>query len=124
MPYRVLFADLQPMLVEVMNFTMDESDFELVTSQSFQKTYSLINEQKFDLIILDYELNALELVQFAKKSQLNADTDIFIMSFSTDSELKKEAKKLGVSGWIIKPFIPENFVKKLKEYLDSNTKQQ
>lgn len=112
------------MVVEVMHFAMDSDDYIVDTSQTFQKTYSLINEYKYDLLILDYDLNAFELVNDARKSKNNKEVEILITSFLNESEIRKTAKKLGVSGWIEKPFIPERLVKKIKEFLAEIDKQK
>ena len=124
MAYRLLFTDMSPMVVEVMHFAMDSEEYIVDTSQTFQKTYSLINENKYDLLILDYDLNAFELVNDARKSRYNKEVEILITSFLNESEIRKTAKKLGVSGWIEKPFIPERLVKKIKDFLAENEKQK
>lgn len=124
MAYRILFTDMSPMVVEVMHFAMDSEEYIVDTSQTFQKTYSLINEYKYDLLILDFDLNAFELVNDARKSKYNKEVEILITSFLNESEIRKTAKKLGVSGWIEKPFIPERLVKKIKEFLAENEKHK
>ena len=124
MAYRLLFTDMSPMVEEVMHFAMDSEEYIVDTSQTFQKTYSLINENKYDLLILDYDLNAFELVNDARKSRYNKEVEILITSFLNESEIRKTAKKLGVSGWIEKPFIPERLVKKIKDFLAENEKQK
>jgi len=115
---------MSPMVVEVMHFAMDCEQYIVDTAQTFQKAYSQIHEFKYDLLILDFDLNAFELVNAARKTKLNNETEVFITSFLNDTEIRKTAKSIGVNGWIIKPFIPERLVKKIKEFLDETEKQK
>lgn len=124
MSYRILFADQSQMINEVMQFALDTDYFTANTAQSYQRVYSLFNEKPYDLIIIDLEMNGLDLIERVKKSEYNSQTDIFIMSDKNDIDLKKNVKKIGASGWIEKPFIPEKLVKTILIYLQQKAKEQ
>ncbi|MBN2663035.1 MAG: response regulator [Bacteroidales bacterium] len=120
MPYNVLFADDSLMINEVMEFAFEEDDFNAHFANTYAQVNSKISNTNFDLIIIDIDLNGYNLIDKIKKSEKNKNTEIFFLSENTDIADKKKAKKMGVSGWIVKPFIPEKLVKTLRIHLKKN----
>ena len=51
-----------------------------------------------------------------KKTILIVDDEVFLTS-STDSETVVAAKSLGAVGYVLKPFIPQELVAKVKQIL-------
>lgn len=118
MSYKILFADDSAMINEVMEFAFDAEGLISDFASTFAQVNSKINTNKYDLILIDLNLNAYNLVERIKKSDQNNSTEVFFLSKNNDLENKKKAKSLGVSGWIVKPFIPEKLVKTLRRHLD------
>ncbi len=117
MAYKVLFADNSKMINEVMKFAFETKDFEAEFAGSYAQILAKIKHNKYDLIIIDIDLNGLSVVDKIRSLELNKNTEIFFLSKNSDVETKKTAKENGVSGWIVKPFIPEKLVKTIKLHL-------
>lgn len=120
MPYNILFADDSIMINEVMEFAFEEDDFNVHFANTYAQVNSKISNFNFDLIIIDTDLNGFNLIDKIKKSEKNKNTEIFFLSENSDILDKKKAKIMGVSGWIVKPFIPEKLVKTLRIHLKNN----
>ncbi|HOV12961.1 MAG TPA: response regulator [Spirochaetota bacterium] len=68
--------------------------------------------KKVDLFILDInmpKLNGLELLEEIRKK--DKSTPIIMLTTESDKEKMVLAKELGATGWIIKPFEKEKFMK-------------
>lgn len=122
MSYKILFADDSRMINEVMEFALESEDFKADFSNTYAQVISKVRKNKYNLIIIDIQLNGFDVIKKIHKSEKNKNAEIFFLSENSDIEIKKKAKKNGVTGWIVKPFIPEKLVKRIKLYLQRNYK--
>lgn len=63
------------------------------------------------------QMNGLEMV---KKLQENSNLDlkpVLVLTTETSIEKKREARKLGISGWVTKPFTPDKLKMAIKRVL-------
>jgi CheY-like chemotaxis protein len=63
-------------------------------------------DQKPNLILLDLsmpKMNGLEILSFLKDNDEWRNIKVFVLTASDDPEDRKEAKALGISGYIVKP---------------------
>jgi two-component system chemotaxis response regulator CheY len=118
MAHKILFADDSQMINEVMKFAFENDEFIADIAQSEQKILEKINQNNYDLLIISSELNGIEIAKKVKEKYKNKE--IFIISKNNETNIKKLAKQNGVTGWIVKPLIPEKFVKTLRYYLNKN----
>ncbi|MBN2890475.1 MAG: response regulator [Bacteroidales bacterium] len=119
MSYKVLLVDNSPTILEVMTFAFENNGFEITLAESQDKVYDYVKNYKFDLIIIDKTLCDGKIVSEIRKSVKNQNVFVFILSETSDFQTKFDAKSRGVSGWILKPFIPEKLVKTIRSYLAS-----
>lgn len=99
-------------------FTLQNKGYKVLKANSGQKAIEHLNGQKIDLIITDYnmpQMNGLELVEKVKQDARYNRLPIFVLSTEIREEIKSNARKLGVTLWIKKPFKMEqllNYVEK------------
>lgn len=70
-----------------------------------------------ELFIVDVnmpQMNGFECVEKIKTNPSYAKTPIIFLTTESSAEKKEQGKKLGVSGWMVKPFEPEALVKIVK----------
>lgn len=122
MSYKILFADDSKMINEVMVFAFEDDEFEIQTCISSGEIELKTKTTKYDIIILSYELDGINLGGKIKLSEINKNALVYILSKESDTNLKKMAKDNNIDGWITKPFIPEQLVKTLKFQIIKNYK--
>lgn len=84
-------------------------DHELTFSNTIQESKKLLQEKKFDLIILDIGLpdgDGLRFCSEIKTIKKNNNTPVFILSGKTSIEEKILGFQLGIEDFITKPFNP------------------
>lgn len=65
---------------------------------------------KPDLIITDLNMPGMNGLEFLKELRSSGDTKktpVLMLTTETKDELKKQGKALGLTGWIVKPFNPD-----------------
>ena len=100
--------NLVKMTLEGMGFQVDEASNGKDALQKAKLT-------KYDLILCDINMpvmNGLEFLREFKKT--NRTTPVLMLTTETEAAKKQEAKSLGATGWIVKPFNPNDLIKVVK----------
>ncbi|KIQ04133.1 MULTISPECIES: response regulator [Rhizobium/Agrobacterium group] len=74
----------------------------------------------FDLIVTDLNMpnmNGLEMIEALRQSPAHTGIPIIFLTTESDADMKSRAKSAGATGWVTKPFDPENLVKIVKKVL-------
>jgi two-component system chemotaxis response regulator CheY len=75
---------------------------------------------QFDLIVTDLNMpvmDGLTMIEELRKLPAQAGVPIIFLTTESDADLKARAKAAGATGWLTKPFDPENLVKIVKKVL-------
>lgn len=86
------------------------NEFDLTMATNGQEAFDEIQKTKFDAIISDINMpvmNGLELLAKVRQHDNGKFTPILMMTTEASAEMKAEGKRLGATGWIVKPFDPE-----------------
>lgn len=78
------------------------------------------NAGHFDLIIVDLNMPVMDgmtMVKELRKSPAHMGVPIIFLSTESDAGMKQKAKAAGATGWLTKPFNPEQIVKLIKKVL-------
>jgi two-component system chemotaxis response regulator CheY len=74
----------------------------------------------FDLIVTDLNMpvmDGLTMIEELRRLPTQAGVPIIFLTTESDADLKARAKAAGATGWLTKPFDPENLVKIVKKVL-------
>jgi len=74
----------------------------------------------FDLIVTDLNMpnmNGLEMIESLRQSPAHTGIPIIFLTTESDADMKARAKAAGATGWVTKPFDPENLVKIVRKVL-------
>ncbi len=78
------------------------------------------NAGNFDLIITDLNMpvmDGLTMIEELRKIPAHAGVPIIFLTTESDEGMKQRAKAAGATGWLTKPFNPEQLVKIAKKVL-------
>lgn len=95
-------------------------DFSSVEAGTGFEALKTLPTQNFDLIITDInmpDINGLELISFVKDHPSYKDIPLLIVSTERSEEDMKRGMELGASGYITKPFRPEDLREIVKKTL-------
>jgi CheY-like chemotaxis protein len=106
--------------------TILQHDYDVRLAKSAALALEMLNSIKVDLILLDIEMpeiSGLEFVGLLKKNpELNSIPVIFVTSHA-NPQFIDQAMAFEAEGYIVKPFIPEALIKRIKSVLGEKTEE-
>lgn len=113
---RYILVDDEPKILKRVQAKIDAlpKDYELkhiASYDSSKKAYEQINEDDYDLLIVDFEMPVYNGIQLAQK--IGANKKIIFLTSTINNE-KKVINSLDISGFLSKPFEVEEFEDILK----------
>ena len=110
----ILAVDDSISMLQTLSLTLEKEGYKVVTAEDgMQGLERLEGDEKFHLIITDIHMPNMDGITFTKKIRGNTKykfTPIIILTSENQMEKKKEGKAAGATGWIIKPFQPNQFI--------------
>lgn len=114
---KILMVDDEMELLETNKDYFEHEGFDVSTAQSGFEALELLSEQKYDAIITDFTMPKMDGIQFAsyvKVNESNATTPIFVISGNINENAIERLKKIGIIGFIAKPYDIANVVNIVK----------
>ncbi len=113
----VLVVDDDPVQLKMTSEMLAAINMKGVTEQNPEKVLQLLEEQAFDVLLIDLQMpgtDGVTLVNRIRESGLNRAQELPIIALSARSDiLESELQSLGFSGFLIKPFSSEQLYGKL-----------
>lgn len=75
---------------------------------------------QFDIIVTDLNMpnmDGLTMIRELRKLPAHTGVPVIFLTTESDAEIKQQAKAAGATGWLTKPFDPENLVKIVRKVL-------
>ena len=116
----ILIVEDSKTILEVLSFSIDKHGFNVLSATNGKEALKFLDGRHLDLILTDLYmpvLTGIEFVKEARKIDKYRKTPILLLTTETQQNIKIEAKNAGVTGWVIKPFVPEKLIKAIKKLL-------
>ena len=125
MTRRILLCDDEVHILRAAEFKFKHAGFEVRTAADGQEGWELIQEQKPDILITDYQMPRLDgfgLVQRVRQCEDTTDLPI-IMLTAKGLEISHEelSRQWNVAAVIGKPFSPRELLKRVEQILAEST---
>ena len=121
MAKKILVVDDEPDLLKVVTFRLQKAGYETITAEDGQKALDLIQAQKPDLILHDLRLPIIDGNKVCERvksdDKLKNIPVILITATSVPSKIVNKTKELNADDYLIKPFDPEELLKKIKKFI-------
>lgn len=117
---RILVVDDDEMNLRMAEFALKRENFEIIKASSGEEALSLLKSESVDLVLLDIEMpemNGIQTLEKIRADESFGNIMVMFLTASGDADDVASAGKLGVSGYIKKPFMPNDLVARVKEAL-------
>ena len=123
MSQTVLVVDDSKTMRDMVTFTLTSAGFQVVQAGDGKEAVAkLSNGSMPALVVTDLnmpEMDGITLIAEIRKMPALKFTPILMLTTESSDEKKAAGKAAGATGWIVKPFNPEQFLKILKKVLPS-----
>lgn len=103
-PARILIVDDEPSITEFVSYAMQKEGYQTETASDGEEALRKIEEQHFDLFILDIMLPGIDGYELCRRIRARMSTPILFLS-ARDTELNKAVGlELGADDYLAKPF--------------------
>ena len=104
----------------MVNFTLSELGFEIVEAINGKDALSKLERKPVHMLITDVnmpELDGISLVRKIREIPSYRFIPIIVLTTESQEEKRKEGKHAGATGWIVKPFKPDQLIEVVRKVL-------
>ena len=116
----ILTADDSASMRQMVTFTLKGAGYEVVEAVDGKDGLSMISKSKVDMIITDLNMpnmDGIEMIRNVRTMPQYKFIPIILLTTESQDGKKKEGKAAGATGWITKPFKPEQLLAVIKKVL-------
>ncbi len=116
----VLVVDDSTSMRQMVAFTLKSAGFSVVEGANGQEGLQKLDGHKVDLVISDLNMpvmNGIEMIRQIRTRPQYKFTPILMLTTESQDTKKTEGKAAGATGWIVKPFNPDQLLTVIKKVL-------
>ncbi|MDX1342140.1 response regulator [Reinekea sp. G2M2-21] len=118
---KILAADDSASMRQMVTFTLKGAGFDVTEAVDGVDALSKAKSGAFDLVLSDVNMpnmDGIELVKNLRALPNYKFTPILMLTTESGTDRKMAGKEAGATGWIVKPFNPEQLLSTIKRVLD------
>jgi two-component system, chemotaxis family, chemotaxis protein CheY len=115
---RILTIDDSKTMRDMLMLTLSNSGFEVLQAVDGLDGLDVLGRETVDVVITDINMPKMDgygVIQHMRERPEYDDLPILVLTTESDQEKKERARKLGATGFIIKPFNPTGLVDVLRK---------
>ncbi len=117
---KILAVDDSASMRQMVSFTLKQQGHQVTDAVDGQDALAKAKSGSFDLVITDVNMPKMDGITLVRELRaLPAFKGVPILLLTTESavEKKQEGKKAGATGWLVKPFDPDQLLSTIKKVL-------
>jgi two-component system, chemotaxis family, chemotaxis protein CheY len=117
---RILAVDDSASMRQMVSFTLKSAGFDVAEAEDGVAALDLARKEKFNLVLADVNMPNMDGIALIKALRAEADykfTPMLMLTTESGSDKKLEGKAAGATGWIVKPFNPEQLIATIQKVL-------
>ena len=116
----ILAVDDSASMRQMVTFTLKGAGFDVEEACDGAQALAIAKNKKFDLVLSDINMPVMDGIQLVSElRQLASYRFVPVLMLTTESsgDKKREGKKAGATGWVVKPFNPDQLLNTIKKVL-------
>ncbi len=115
-----LVVDDSASMRQLLSFAIKDAGYDVLVAENGKDALTKLGGAKVDMVITDLNMPEMDGIEFIK--QLRGMTDyrfapIVMLTTESQEEKKQEGRRAGASGWIVKPFSPEQLLNVVRKFM-------
>ncbi|QEM67993.1 response regulator [Geobacter sp. FeAm09] len=116
----IMTADDSASVRQMVSFTLKQNGYDVLEAVDGKDALTKLSSQKVDMLITDLNMpnmDGLGLIKGVRAGALNKFIPIIMLTTESQDGKKSEGKAAGATGWIVKPFKPEQLIAVIRKVL-------
>ena len=117
---KILAVDDSNSMRQMVAFSLKGAGHDVTEAEDGNVALTIAKTKSFDLVISDVnmpKMDGLTLIKELRALPAYKFTPILMLTTESGDEKKKQGKAAGATGWIVKPFNPEQLLATIKKVL-------
>jgi len=117
---KILICEDNLLVLRALSVVLEREGFDPVAVSDGNKAIAMLKSTEFGLVIVDIHLpyhSGLEVIGYLR-TELRKQTPVLIVTAFSDPQVQRQAAEMKVSGYITKPFNPDDLIKQVKNALN------
>lgn len=120
MPKMILVVDDSASMRQLVTFTLKDAGYDVIAAINGKDALSKMTGAKIDMIVTDLnmpEMNGIDMIKKVRSNPSYKFTPIVMLTTESQESKKQEGKQAGASGWLVKPFTPDQLIGTIKKFV-------
>ena len=117
---KILAVDDSASMRQMVSFTLKTAGFDVIEAKDGSEALAIAKQQDFDVVISDVNMpimDGITLIRELRGLPNYKFTPLLMLTTELGLEKKVEGKAAGATGWIVKPFNPEQLLAVIKKVI-------
>ena len=117
-PKRILTIDDSRTMRDMLRMTLVDAGYEVMQAVDGQDGLDVLRKERFDVVITDINMPKLDgygVIRHLRADASYDDTPILVLSTENDQKTKDIGRDAGATGWLVKPFDPDQLVEIVRQ---------
>jgi two-component system chemotaxis response regulator CheY len=110
---RILAVDDSPSMRDMVRIALSGAGFDVMQAADGHEALDIARKSSFDLVLSDVNMprmDGISLIRALRAEAAYRFTPILMLTTESSMDRKREGKEAGATGWIVKPFDPDQLV--------------
>jgi two-component system chemotaxis response regulator CheY len=110
---RIMTVDDSATVREMLKGTLEDAGYNVVVATDGKEALTMLGSEKIDMLVTDLNmpnLDGIGLIKEVRKLPGHRFIPIIMLTTESQEDKKREGKAAGASGWVVKPFKPEQLL--------------
>lgn len=117
----ILAVDDSASMRQMVTFTLKGAGFDVVEAADGQAALEIAKTRSVNLVLTDVNMprmDGIALIRELRKLPAYKFTPLLMLTTEAGQDKKAEGKAAGATGWLVKPFNPEQLIATIKKVLN------
>jgi two-component system chemotaxis response regulator CheY len=116
----IMTVDDSASVRQMVSFTLRQSGYQVIEAVDGRDALSKLNGSSIHMLLTDLNMPNMDGIELIRKVRMSPSCKfipIVMLTTESQAEKKQEGKTAGATGWIVKPFRPEQLLAVVKKVL-------
>ncbi len=120
MSKNILIVDDSASMRQLVTFALEDAGYDVVQAVDGEDALSKAGQSRAEMVITDLNMPKLDGIGLIRQLRERSEykfTPIVMLTTESQDTKKKEGKQAGASGWIVKPFTPDQLIGVVRKFI-------